>query len=73
MLPAQLNRLTPFHLCRAQVMEFDRVVFNEEPGAVYGPGATPTPWAARERVLARGAGRENASCMQAALAPAPGA
>jgi hypothetical protein len=54
-------------------MEFDRVVFNEEPGAVYGPGATPTPWAARERVLARGAGRENASCMQAALAPAPGA
>ena len=40
-LPAQLNRLTPLNLCRAQVMEFDRVVFNEEPGAVYGPGATP--------------------------------
>ena len=29
--------------CRTQVMEFDKVVFNEEPGAVYGPGAKPTP------------------------------
>ena len=60
-------------------MEFDRVVFNEEPGAVYGPGAAPMPGASRGRVL-RGA--EGAPCMQAphhslcphaVPAPAPGA
>ena len=37
-------------------MEFDRVVFNEEPGAVYGPGAAPMPGASRGWVLARGGG-----------------
>ena len=53
-------------------MEFDRVVFNEEPGAVYGPGAMPTPWGARERVLARGGGREDtASRMRAPPQPPP--
>jgi len=34
-----LARRTHTH-CRTQVMEFDRVVFNEEPGAVYGPVQT---------------------------------
>ena len=63
----------PLHLSRVhQVMEFDRVVFNEEPGAVYGPGAMPTPWGARERVLARGGGRESTpSRMRAPAHPPP--
>ena len=63
----------PVHLSRAhKVMEFDRVVFNEEPGAVYGPGAMPTPWGARERVLARGGGRESTpSRMRAPAQPPP--
>ena len=68
-----LQRLILLHPSRAhQVMEFDRVVFNEEPGAVYGPGAMPTPWGARERVLARGGGREDtASRMRAPPQPPP--
>ena len=73
MLCSLLQRLIPLHPSRAhQVMEFDRVVFNEEPGAVYGPGAMPTPWGARERVLARGGGREDtASRMRAPPQPPP--
>ena len=63
----------PVHLSRAhKVMEFDRVVFNEEPGAVYGPGAMPTPCGARERVLARGGGRESTpSRMRVPAQPPP--